>query len=256
MTEPVVFLTRFRGPVLERLVVIEEAVTAWAAGGLTPEARDCAATEAHRLAGSLGMFGEGTGADLAHQLELLLRPADGTPADDAFAHGCLPLARALRGRIEAALGNEDTSAPLADGRTALGDPAAKVGRARTAPTILVADDDDVVAHLLTITLSRQGYTMVRAHDGVEAVELASAQPIDLIFMDVQMPRMDGLEACRVLRADARHADVPILIMTAQGSPDDGPTALAAGATMCLAKPFSVSQVRELARTWLVPPVTT
>ena len=226
-------------------------MAAWEAGTLTPDDRAVGVAEAHRLAGTLGMFGEGVGSDRARELELQLRQMDAAPTDPAGAARLRGLVGALREQIEAALGWE----ARARARSPLAYPseptagASAGGPERPGPVVLVADDDDVIAHLLTVALGRRGYAVIRAHDGVEAVELVRTRPVDLVFMDIQMPRMDGLEACRALRNDPRHAALPIVVMTAQGGSGGEPAGLAAGATACLAKPFSVSHVRELARTW-------
>ena len=258
MNDPVVRLARYRDQVLARLADIERVVAAWEAGTLAHDARASGATEVHRLAGTLGAFGEDAGSEYAGELELALKQEHVSATDAAAAARCRTLAGQLRARVDAALAEGEISP--ASGGTRHADHAilASVAPASSASpgvegergaTILVADDDDVIAHLLTIALGRHGYAIIRAHDGAEAIERVGVERVDLVFMDVQMPRLNGLAACRALRSDARQAQLPIVVMTAQGGPDDESIALAAGATVCLAKPFSVAHVRELARTW-------
>src|SRR5215470_18837270 len=80
--------------------------------------------------------------------------------------------------------------------------------------ILIADDEADVQMLLSLFLERQGYSIVRARDGQEAIVAAKEHCPDLIMMDIQMPRKTGIEAVIELRADPRFAETPILAITA------------------------------------------
>src|SRR5262245_38640036 len=80
--------------------------------------------------------------------------------------------------------------------------------------ILIADDEVDVQMLLCLFLERQGYAIIRARDGQEAVGAALEHRPDLIMMDIQMPRKTGIDAVRELRADPRFSDTPILAITA------------------------------------------
>jgi CheY-like chemotaxis protein len=81
--------------------------------------------------------------------------------------------------------------------------------------------------------------------------LGLEQEADLILLDVQMPGLDGLGACRALRADARLAATPIVMLTAGMDQETSARCLAAGATGCLAKPFTVAALRARVQGWLV-----
>ncbi len=78
--------------------------------------------------------------------------------------------------------------------------------------ILVVDDEALLVKGIKFNLENEGYTVVTGTDGVEAVDAASAGDIDLIVLDLMMPRMDGLEACRRIR---EFSDVPIIMLTAE-----------------------------------------
>ena len=108
-------------------------------------------------------------------------------------------------------------------------------------TILVVDDDSSARRALRITLSGMGFTVVEAARGEEALSLARVTWFDAVLLDVDMPGMGGVEACRCIRRAV--ARLPILMLTVMDSEDDKVLALDAGADDYITKPF---QVRELA----------
>lgn len=108
-------------------------------------------------------------------------------------------------------------------------------------TILVVDDDSSTRRALRVTLSGMGFTVVEAARGEEALSLARVTWFDAVLLDVDMPGMGGVEACRCLRHEV--ARLPILMLTVMDSVDDKVLALDAGADDYITKPF---QVRELA----------
>jgi len=106
------------------------------------------------------------------------------------------------------------------------------------PLVLVADDDEDIVQLVVLRLGRSGYDVVSATDGESAVELAMARCPDLVVIDVAMPRLDGLEITRILRARDETASIPILLLTARTRDIDVELGLAAGADDYVTKPFS------------------
>ena len=104
--------------------------------------------------------------------------------------------------------------------------------------VLIADDESSVVELVRVTLEDERVRVVAASDGVAALALAAEVEPRLVFLDVNMPGWSGLEVCRRLRADARFAVTPIVMLTAATSPDDIRRGLEAGATEYLTKPFS------------------
>lgn len=114
--------------------------------------------------------------------------------------------------------------------------------------ILVAEDEEDIRELIRLTLEYDGYQAAGAKNGVEAVELAQRDRFDLILLDVRMPRMGGLEACRALRQLEATRTVPIIFISAKGQGADVQAGLTAGGTRYLLKPFApadlLSRVQE------------
>jgi DNA-binding response OmpR family regulator len=109
------------------------------------------------------------------------------------------------------------------------------------PRILLVDDEQSVQELLSYPLRKDGYEVVQAADGKEALELFGESHFDLVVLDVMMPRMDGLECCRRLRASS---PVPIIMLTAKSEEVDKIVGLELGADDYITKPFSVREFRS------------
>jgi DNA-binding response OmpR family regulator len=105
-------------------------------------------------------------------------------------------------------------------------------------TILIVDDEPPILDLVRFTLEDAEVRVVEASDGVEALALARRLRPDLILLDVHMPRLDGLEACRQIRRDPALAQTPIVMLTAAGQEADRVRGREAGADEYLTKPFS------------------
>ncbi len=116
-------------------------------------------------------------------------------------------------------------------------------------TVLLVDDEESVQKLLTYPLEREGYTVVQARDGEEALQRYRETPIDLVILDLMLPRLDGLAVCRRLREE--RSAVPIIMLTARGDEGDKVLGLELGADDYITKPFSIrefmSRVRALLR---------
>ncbi|MCP3773432.1 response regulator transcription factor [Paenibacillus sp. MZ04-78.2] len=102
-------------------------------------------------------------------------------------------------------------------------------------TILLVDDEKEITNLLEIYLKNEGYNLLIAGDGVEALELLQTHSVDLIILDVMMPRMDGIEACMKIREEKQ---MPIIMLSAKGQEIDKITGLSIGADDYVVKPFS------------------
>jgi two-component system, OmpR family, KDP operon response regulator KdpE len=108
-----------------------------------------------------------------------------------------------------------------------------------ATTILVVDDEPQIRRVLRATLSAQGYSVVEAHDGQEALEQLRIQRPDLVLLDMNMPVADGLEACREIR---RGSEIPIIMLTVRSAEKDKVHALDAGADDYVVKPFGIQEL--------------
>jgi signal transduction histidine kinase/CheY-like chemotaxis protein len=119
-------------------------------------------------------------------------------------------------------------------------------------TVLVAEDNDVNREILTAMLRGIGCQVILAKDGVQAVEMSRTQAYDLILMDVQMPEMDGIDACRTIRAREQAQQLerkPIIALTANALTDDRENCLAAGMDDYMTKPFMRAQLIALIQRW-------
>jgi two-component system, OmpR family, response regulator len=114
-------------------------------------------------------------------------------------------------------------------------------------TILLVDDEDSIQALLTYPLERDGYRVVQARDGDEALRRFGEEPIDLVVLDIMLPKVDGLEVCRRLRGEST---VPIIMLTARDDELDKVLGLELGADDYITKPFSIREFRSRVRALL------
>jgi CheY-like chemotaxis protein len=113
-------------------------------------------------------------------------------------------------------------------------------------SVLIVDDDPFIRKLVATTLGDVGdYKLLQASDGREALDVALAEPPEIVFLDIDMPELDGFEACRALRARPETAESTIVMLTAAAGPDAERAAEAAGADLFLTKPFSPLELLRL-----------
>ena len=117
-------------------------------------------------------------------------------------------------------------------------------------TILYIEDNEYNRKIVRQLLSRTSYELKEAVDGEAGVAAALEAPPDLILMDVQLPKMSGLDATRVLRSDARTKHIPIIVITSFALSGDRERATEAGAAGYLAKPYSPRELLALVRQFL------
>jgi len=110
-----------------------------------------------------------------------------------------------------------------------------------AARILLVDDEHAIQKLLTYPLRKEGYEVVPAHDGREALDRFAAERFDLVVLDIMLPKLDGIEVCRRLRT---RSQVPIIMLTAKGDEIDKVLGLEMGADDYITKPFSVREFRS------------
>ena len=113
--------------------------------------------------------------------------------------------------------------------------------ARGQARILLVDDEQAVQTLLTYPLRKEGYEVVEAMDGQEALDRFGEERFDLVVLDIMLPKLDGIEVCRRLRT---RSQVPIIMLTAKGDEADKVAGLEMGADDYITKPFSVAEFRS------------
>jgi len=107
------------------------------------------------------------------------------------------------------------------------------------PRILIADDEPRLLHIVSMYLGMEGYEVVGAADGTEALRLLKTERFDLAILDVMMPGTDGIEVCRQLRERPPTKAMPVLMFTSLSSDADAERARLAGANHMITKPFSL-----------------
>lgn len=114
-------------------------------------------------------------------------------------------------------------------------------------TLLIVDDSTSMRQMVAFALTGGGYTVKEAEDGIAALELAKTQKFDAVITDVNMPRMDGIELIRQLRALPNYRFTPLLMLTTESGADKKGEGKAAGATGWLVKPFDPDQLLATVR---------
>ena len=117
----------------------------------------------------------------------------------------------------------------------------------SARTILYVEDNEINRKIVRDLLARTSYRLIEATDGETGVTTAQREIPDLIVMDIQLPRMSGLDATRALRADPATAHIPIIVITSFALIGDEQRATEAGATHYLAKPYSPRELLQTIR---------
>lgn len=115
---------------------------------------------------------------------------------------------------------------------------------RAQPVVLAADDDPDILELVAFRLERSGYTVLQARDGEEALQMALESKPDLAVLDVMMPKLDGFELTRRLRAEEATSRMPIILLTARAQDADVQQGFDAGADDYIRKPFSPQELRS------------
>ena len=110
------------------------------------------------------------------------------------------------------------------------------------PTVLVVEDEDALATLLQYNLEKEGYRVIQAGDGEEALILVQEELPDLVVLDWMLPKVSGIEVCRRLRQRPESRNLPILMLTARGEESDRVRGLDTGADDYVVKPFAMSEL--------------
>lgn len=116
------------------------------------------------------------------------------------------------------------------------------------PKILVVEDSPTMRQLIVFALKRlKGVTVVEANDGVEGLKKLSSDRFDLVMTDINMPVMDGLKLVSLIRNDATHKNIPIVVITTEGAQEDKDRALSLGANAFVTKPVQSANILKLAQ---------
>ncbi len=116
--------------------------------------------------------------------------------------------------------------------------------------ILVVDDEIYIVHILDFSLGMEGYEVLTALDGEQALEKARAEHPDLVVLDIMMPKLDGYETCKMLKADPKTKDIPVILLSAKGRNVDQKVGFEVGADDYITKPFSPRKLVERINTIL------
>ena len=109
--------------------------------------------------------------------------------------------------------------------------------------ILVVDDSDTVRKFVSLSLTMQGFKVVAARDGMDALEKLPTERVDLVITDLNMPNMDGYEFIKTLRESDQYKDLPVIILSSLSDQTSRDLGLKAGAHSYLIKPFSIEKVQ-------------
>ncbi len=115
--------------------------------------------------------------------------------------------------------------------------------------ILVVDDEVNITQILEFSIGAEGYEVLTASNGEEAIDRARREQPDLVILDIMMPRIDGYEACRILKTNPLTKNIPVVLLTAKGRDIDKRLGYEVGATDYIVKPFSpnklIARIQEL-----------
>jgi diguanylate cyclase (GGDEF)-like protein len=210
----------------DRVSVIETAIAELSLGQFTPELQQHAQHEAHKLAGSLGMFGSDHGSRLAKTIEPLL--ANALHLDPPQQILLSQSVMALRQEVQQ---SKTDIPPKLDNISDESTPRA------TDATVLIVDDDPIVLNLLDTLLNPWGLNVITLDQPRNFLNvLTTAQP-DLLVLDVEMPDVNGIELCQVVRDHPQWSYLPILFLTAHTDADTLHQVFSAGADDFVSKPI-------------------
>lgn len=116
--------------------------------------------------------------------------------------------------------------------------------------VLIVDDAAHVVRSLGFVLEKAGYEVLEARDGEQALDIVRSEVPDLIFLDIMLPRLDGCEVCRQIKACPELSSIPVVMLTAKSRQEERQTARKAGADEYITKPFSPGGVVEMANSLL------
>ncbi|MBN2070719.1 MAG: response regulator [Candidatus Krumholzibacteriota bacterium] len=117
--------------------------------------------------------------------------------------------------------------------------------------ILVVDDEVNITQILEFSIGSEGYQVITASNGEEAIDVARREQPDLIILDIMMPKIDGYEACRIIKTNPLTKNIPVILLTAKGRDIDKRLGYEVGATDYIIKPFSPNKLIDRIQKLLV-----
>lgn len=112
-------------------------------------------------------------------------------------------------------------------------------------TILIVDDSPVVVEAVRDALDKDGYNVLTAGDGIEGLDMIKQNHVDLILLDIDMPRMNGYQLCKLIKRDDKFKNIPVVMLTAKSADTDRMWGVKAGTDEYLTKPFNYAKVKEI-----------
>ncbi len=114
--------------------------------------------------------------------------------------------------------------------------------------VLIADDDPEILETLSILLKGDGFSVIKAENGLEAVQLAKKHLPALIMLDIHMPKMDGLTACKTIKSDPMTKNIPVVMLTVEGNIKEIEQAISYGAKTYITKPAGRGDIEKVVKT--------
>jgi two-component system, OmpR family, response regulator len=245
---------QFKPPILERMTSLDEAIAALKTGTLSKAQRQAAAGDAHKLAGSLGMFGFPEGSRLGQAIEHWFETATGTQdieqlqalvtaLHQELEHPPQPskndlLTALCEDSVESTLSSKPLPQSLSPGK---GEEEHKQSRTPEIK-VLIVDDDVLILKSLQQILPLWGLCPITLNNALKLWDTLESEKPDLLILDVDMPHVNGIEVCQVIRNNNTWSGLPILFLTAHRDPEMVLQLYTAGADDYVAKPFTEPEV--------------
>lgn len=238
----IVLWEKFKSPTLQRMASLEQAVTTLESGSLPEALRQRALTDAHKLSGSLGMFGFSAGSRLAHAIEQGL--ATTSPATVSQLQA---LVKALQQELQPPppMPTEPPSPAPQQVEPASVAPTSSVppsAEAQASIKVLIVDDDGTMLATLQAMLSRWVMEVLTLSDPLQVWTLLAQEVPDLLILDVDMPELNGIDLCKLIRDHDTWNGLPILFLTAHREPEMILQLYNSGADDYVAKPFTEPEI--------------
>ena len=247
---------QFKPPILERMASLDRAIATLKTGHLTDTQRQAAAGDAHKLAGSLGMFGFPEGSRLGQAIEHWFEDATEIQEVDQLQALVTALHQELQHPPHPSKNDlltvlcEDSVESTQASKTVLTVPdKEKVEEEQTQTQtrsaeikVLIVDDDTLILESLQQLLPRWGIQSITLNNPLKLWDALESEKPDLLILDVDMPHINGIEVCQIIRNNNTWSGLPILFLTAHRAPDVILQLYMAGADDYVAKPFTEPEV--------------